>query len=332
MPPKHQPARHHRQHAGHLRPVGGHIGGPGGQQADDHRQIRIAQAAHDECHGKAERDTRRQPARRHRHKTDRGLRDTEHACQAGRHGKAEQHQAGGIIDQAFAFQQHGHSLRQPHILQHRLGGHGIRRRHDRAQRETCSPGQSGHDVMRHHPHHQRGERHRPHRQLQDDAQIGAEIPPHREKRARHQQWRQEQHQHQIGVELQIRRAGDQRQHHTAHDQRRRRRQMQPPRHQFQRHHHAHQQQDEIEEGDGAHGAAPAAKSPIGRVYPSIRRACTGHRRKAKTRPAAPSWQKPRRAIAAKAAPRHRGKTGDRAARVIMLATRTGGTAARREAT
>jgi hypothetical protein len=100
--------------------------------------------------------------------------------------------------------------------------------------------------MCHDADNQRGKGHSANRQLQDDAQIGAKIPPDRKKRARHQQRRQEQHQRQIGIEPQIRRAGNQRQHHPADDQGCGRRQMQSPGRQLQGDHNAHQRQDKRE--------------------------------------------------------------------------------------
>lgn len=93
----------------------------------------------------------------------------ERAGQCRSDGEAEQHEPGCIIDEALALQQHDDPVRQRDLLQHRFGGDGIRRRNDRAERETGGPWQVRYYQMRDDADDERGEEHCANRKLQDDA-------------------------------------------------------------------------------------------------------------------------------------------------------------------
>jgi hypothetical protein len=148
------------------------------------------------------------------------------AGQSRRHGKTEQDQARGVVEQALAFQQHHQPARQGHAFEDCFCGYRVRRRHDGAERKTRRPRQIGHDPVRDQANRKRGERHGSDGQQQYAPKISTEIRPGGEIGPVHQQRRQEQDEDQLRIETDRGEARDKCQHNTARDQRRRRWQAQ----------------------------------------------------------------------------------------------------------
>jgi hypothetical protein len=178
--------------------------------------------------------------------------EAERARQRGGDREAEQHEAGRIVQQALAFEQHHQPARQRDALEHRLRGDRVGRRHDRAEREARGPRQRRHDPVHGVADRERRERDRADREQQDAADVALEFLPDGEICAVHQQRRQEHQQHELRVEVDGRQAGDERDADAAHQQRGGRRQAQSLRNAFERDDRDERQQNQLESRDGGH--------------------------------------------------------------------------------
>jgi len=87
---------------------------------------------------------------------------------------------------------------------------------------------------------------RPNGELQNDPEVGTEVPPCGDPRAGHQEWWQEKYQHQVGIELDIRRSGDHRKADAAHNKSRGAGKLKPPCEDLKNDDHGHEQQYEFE--------------------------------------------------------------------------------------
>ena len=177
------------------------------------------------------------------------LAGAERADQGRGDGEAEQDQAGGVVEQAFALQQRLQAAGQAHPLQHGAGRDRVGRRDDRAEREAGGKGEGRDQPLRHRRDDKSGEHHRPDRQRQDAGQVAAEAAEGGVIGPVEQQGRQEQDKDQLGIERDGGKTRHEGQRPAADQQRGRRRQVHPRRQQMQCHRGAQQEEDGLERLD-----------------------------------------------------------------------------------
>ncbi len=202
----------------------------------------------------------------------------EGAGEGGGHREAVEHEAGGVVHEAFAFEDGDGLARQRHPREHRLGRDGIRRRDDGAEREAGGPGQAGGDRMGDHPDDQRREQHGPEGQGEDRPDRGAEIPPDGEIGRFEQERRQEQDQDQVRVEVEGRQARRDGERHAADHEGHGGRQAEPAGDQGQDQRGREQREHQFEQGDGCHAPAVDAAALRGKPEAVFRARLRGSRR------------------------------------------------------
>ena len=170
---------------------------------------------------------------------------TERPGQYRKPGKAVDHKACRVIEQAFPLQQGGDPLGQVNMLEHGLGRHGVGRGHDRPQHKAPRPWQGGNEPVRDSTDGKGGEGNPPHRKLQYPPQMRTKRMPYGKIGPRQQKWRQEHDQHQIRVDANHGHAGHKGNPDAPQHKGGGRGQAEPARGQFQPHDQDNQQQDEL---------------------------------------------------------------------------------------
>src|SRR6185295_3836514 len=110
----------------------------------------------------------------------------ESAGERGSYRKAVSHEGGGIVDQAFPFQNYDNAVGNFEPLGYSRSRNGVRRGNNRAENKSGREGQI-HEVMDEVRHHHGGEKNEANRKKQNGTQVGAEIPPRGEQRRRKQE-------------------------------------------------------------------------------------------------------------------------------------------------
>ena len=121
----------------------------------------------------------------------------ERALQHDDDGDLHADEAGGVVDQALAAEDRGHAPRHPQLLEHRLRGDGVGRRHDRTEEEARGPRQLRQEPVRDQADDEDRQRDEADRQHQDRPQPTVEVAPRRLPRVGVQQRRQEAEQDQV---------------------------------------------------------------------------------------------------------------------------------------
>lgn len=191
VPAEDDAGRHRRDDAGNVEQRTDDIGVPAEQAGGGDNQRVVAHPAHDGEPEIANGDADHQSAEREEQEAaDRRAR-IEGAAESRRDGEAKQDEAGGVVEQALAFEQGLQPARQGDALEHRPGGDRVRRRDDRAEREAGRPGQSGHEHVDEDADGQGGEQDGADGERQYAGKVAAEAAEGGVKSAVHQQRRQE---------------------------------------------------------------------------------------------------------------------------------------------
>ena len=150
--------------AGDMEGFAQQIGRPGHQHGRGDHQIIVTQPPDQQHPDGADRAADHQPADGEQDEAfEAGDRAEAAGCDGG-DGEAEEDQAAGVVEQAFALQQDRQAAGEMDALQHGAGGNGVGRRDDGAQRGAGGPGQGRHQGMGDRGDHERGEDHRADRQ------------------------------------------------------------------------------------------------------------------------------------------------------------------------
>ena len=112
--------------ARHLQPFAQQVGGERRRQRHREFQHRVVQALLDLRRDPAHRDAEHDSADRDQAELPDHLPARKHAGQRRDHGEPVQHEAGRIVDEAFAFEERRDPARQPETLQHRRCRDGVR--------------------------------------------------------------------------------------------------------------------------------------------------------------------------------------------------------------
>ena len=141
VPAEDDPGRHRGDHSGDVKRLAGQIGGPAEQGGGGDDQGLVGHPPHHRDPGGGDGDPDRGSAQSEQEEAADRRAGVESAAQGRRDGEAEQDEAGGVVEKAFALQQGPKPPRQRDPLEHGAGGDGVGRRDDRAEREAGRPGQ-----------------------------------------------------------------------------------------------------------------------------------------------------------------------------------------------
>lgn len=206
----------------------------GRQERDDDRVDRVVDAAGGQAdhpaHGQAHDDA----ADRDHHQADPAIDEREHAGQRGRDGEPVGDQRRGVVDQRLALEDRHDLARHPEALEDARGGDGIRRGHDRAERERRRPAQTGDERLGHDRDHHRREQHETHREEADRAHVRPDVADGGEVAGTKQDRRQEQQEDDVRLQLDCRQTRHEPQQEPAEDQQDRVRNPDPARDDGQR--------------------------------------------------------------------------------------------------
>ncbi len=251
--PAHRQARGDgRDHARHMHGFGGEIGGPAQQDRDEHDEHAVLKALGEEYPARGDQCADDHPADRDKGKALDRFAGVEHPAQRRGDGEAEEDEAGGVVEQAFAFEQGFEPPRQMDAFQHRAGRHRVGRGDDCAEREAGGPGQLGKDHMHDHADDERREHHRADGKRQDAGQVAAKPAERGKIGAVHEQRRQEQHEREFGVERDRRQPRNEGERAAADEECGRGRPPQLQRQPVQPDDEREQPKDEFEDFDGVH--------------------------------------------------------------------------------
>ena len=180
----------------------------------------------------------------------------ERAEDDGRDGDAVEDEGRGVVDQALALQDRDDPAGHAQAAQHGRRRDGVRRGHDRPQRERRRPLELLDEQARDEPDGDRREQHEPDRELADGPDVRLEVPDGRAERGPEQDRRQEQQEDQLGRQLDGRGVGqlgeEQPQAQPAEDEQDRVGDPDPPGDVRQRDREGEQDQDEFDDLLGGH--------------------------------------------------------------------------------
>jgi hypothetical protein len=145
VPPHRETRGYGRDDARHMHGFAGDIGGPAEEDRDQHDQHAILQALGEEYPACGNQGADDHAADCHEREALDRLAGVEHPAERCGDGEAEEDQAGGVVEQAFAFEEGFQSPRQVDAFQNRARRHRVGGRYNRAERETGGPGQVGKD-------------------------------------------------------------------------------------------------------------------------------------------------------------------------------------------
>ena len=140
----------HRDNGGQTQAIGQH---PHGKRADELQQdpdwnvIHVGRQPHVEARKHHAQDDPA-AASQHEHRRDAPVR--EHATRRRGHGNAVDQQCAGVVEQTLALQYHDQSMRRSQAAQHGGRRGGVRRRHDRTERNSRCPTHPGNEQPRDH--------------------------------------------------------------------------------------------------------------------------------------------------------------------------------------
>ncbi len=244
-----------------MHPLGRQVGEEGRGEAERVLDQRLVEAPADERDGAGHDQADDQPAgdRQGEESGRPGGREVPADHRGGRH--LVEHQRGRIVEQPLALDHRLQARRHPDPAADGDGRDGVRRSHDRAERERRRPGQVGDDEVRDRADHRRGEHHEADRQQHDRAQIGAERDEARVQRRAVEQRRQHEDEHDLRIQLDRRLARQRGDSEPAEDEQHRRGHPRAaggePREAGPEHHEEHG-------AELVHGPPPAARTLAGR--------------------------------------------------------------------
>ena len=258
MPAAQHARREHRHDAGRAQGIGGEIGGE--RQRDPPHRLKLGVVEHgmDEFKQRGDDEANEHAAGRHEDELRDPRGNREPAGRNRRHGQREQHQGGGVIDDAFAFHERHDAARRMQFPHHGdrggwIGGGQDGSQHHRGGERQRRDQPVGDDADRRHCRH-----HQADRQKQDRAQAFAKLRPRQMQGGLIENGRQQDGEDDFRRETDLRQSGNQRDRRSSEHQRHRIGQPQPARNQGERH-AAHKQRDD--DGYGQHRTnAPALRT------------------------------------------------------------------------